>query len=102
MELRSADCTCNPYMAFSLLLKAGLEGIEKNKKLIAPVDKNMYSSFLEKDIDSLPNNLGESINIMVFNKFIESKKNEWKHYEEKCVQNDEISDWEINNYFIKL
>ena len=40
MELRSADCTCNPYMAFSLLLKAGLEGIEKNKKLIAPVDKN--------------------------------------------------------------
>ena len=115
MELRSADCTCNPYMAFSLLLKAGLEGIEKNKKLIAPVDKNMYSSLLENDIDSLPDNLGEAINIMekstfvkeslgdfVFNKFIENKKNEWKHYEEKCVQNDEVSDWEINNYFIKL
>ena len=44
----------------------------------------------------------ESLGDFVFNKFIENKKNEWKHYEEKCVQNDEVSDWEINNYFIKL
>ena len=75
----------------------------------------MGRSLLENDIDSLPDNLGEAINIMekstfvkeslgdfVFNKFIENKKNEWKDYEEKCVQNDEVSDWEINNYFIKL
>ena len=44
----------------------------------------------------------ESLGDFVFNKFIENKKNEWKDYEEKCVQNDEVSDWEINNYFIKL
>ena len=42
MELRSADAACNPYLAFALLIEAGLEGIERQMELPAPTDCNLY------------------------------------------------------------
>ncbi|MEE3420276.1 MAG: glutamine synthetase family protein [Lachnospiraceae bacterium] len=41
-ELRSPDPEANPYLAFALLIYAGLEGIEQNMKLDEPVDRNLY------------------------------------------------------------
>ena len=46
MELRSPDPSCNPYLAFALLLHAGLDGIEEQAKLPAPCDKNLFEEGL--------------------------------------------------------
>ena len=42
VELRSPDPACNPYLAFSCMLNAGLKGIEKGYKLPDPVEMDVY------------------------------------------------------------
>ena len=42
MELRSADPTTNPYLAFALMIYAGLDGLERNLPLPAPSDVNLF------------------------------------------------------------
>ncbi len=42
MELRSADPTANPYLAFALMIYAGLDGLERNLPLPAPSDVNLF------------------------------------------------------------
>ena len=44
MELRSADPMANPYLAFALMIYAGLEGITGKMPLCAPVDINFYTA----------------------------------------------------------
>lgn len=43
-ELRSADPTANPYLAFALLIRAGLDGIERRLTLPEPADFNLYTA----------------------------------------------------------
>lgn len=114
MELRSADCTCNPYLAFTLLIEAGLEGIEKKRQLSKPIDGDIYEVVKNKKMEALPKNLGEALNSMknssfvktvlgdfMFDKFLMSKEEEWAVYDGKCKSEGETSDWEINKYFFK-
>ena len=114
MELRSPDSTCNPYLAFALLLHAGMEGIKMNKVLPESVEGNLYNMQIEKQ-KRLPLNLKEALDEMaksqfvkdilgefIYNKFLRNKYNEWKDYEGKVATHDEISEWEMNNYFYKL
>ena len=42
MELRSPDPACNPYLAFGLVLAAGLDGIENRMQLCGPVNRNLF------------------------------------------------------------
>ncbi len=94
MELRSPDLSCNPYLAFSLLIHAGLEGIKEHKTLSAPSNYNLYEHdvFME-GLMPLPKNLGEAIVCAekskflrtVFTedfiqKFLEVKRQEWRAY----------------------
>lgn len=94
MELRSPDLSCNPYLAFSLLIHAGLEGIKEHKTLSAPSNYNLYEhdAFME-GLTPLPKNLGEAIVCAeksrflrtVFTedfiqKFLEVKRQEWRAY----------------------
>ena len=115
MELRSPDSTCNPYLAFTLLIKAGLEGIKEGRELPKSIDGNLYKPSKEKNIETLPNNLKEAVGIMkssdfvkdalgefIFNKFIIEKEEEIELYQSKSKSEDEISEWEINNYFYRL
>ena len=44
MELRSPDPSVNPYLAFALILTAGLDGIENNLSLQPPVDADLYTA----------------------------------------------------------
>ena len=44
MELRSADPSCNPYLAFALLIHAGLDGIENGEALAPPCNKNLFEA----------------------------------------------------------
>ena len=63
MELRSADPACNPYLAFALLLYAGLEGIEQGLPLSEPTDINLLTADEEtlKKFIQIPENLGDAI-----------------------------------------
>ena len=109
IELRSPDPACNPYLAFSVMLAAGLEGIEKNYELPEPVEKDIYHLSEEEKqelgIKSLPGSLIEAIEIAeksevvrkalgdhIFNNFIENKKIEWDDYRTK------IHPYEIDRY----
>ncbi len=109
VEYRSPDPACNPYLAFSLMLAAGLDGIEKNYELPEPVEENIYEMSDEerekRGIGTLPGSLREAIELTekselvrralgdhVFCKFIENKKIEWQNYR---VQ---VTDYELKRY----
>lgn len=97
IELRSPDPACNPYLAFSCMLHAGLKGIEKGYKLPAPTEVDVYHLSPEErgkmGIDELPGSLIEAIEIAekskllrealgdhIFSELITSKKVEWDDY----------------------
>jgi len=106
IEFRSPDSACNPYLAFSLMLSAGLEGIEKGYSLPDPIEEDIYHMSVEErerlSIESLPGSLIEAIILAekselvrktlgdhIFYNFIQSKKVEWDDYR-KCVHPYEI------------
>jgi len=97
MEYRAADPICNPYLTFSVMLAAGLEGVEKGYELPDPLERNIYqmteSERKNVGVESLPANLGEAIaetqksdvvrralGDHVFERFIALKKQEWDDY----------------------
>lgn len=109
IEYRAPDPACNPYLAFSVMLAAGLEGIKKEYDPIPPVERNVYEMTDEErekeGIGSLPGNLSEAIELAeksevvrkaigdhVFDKFIENKKIEWDNYR------NQVTDYEIKRY----
>ena len=109
IEYRAPDAACNPYLAFSVMLAAGLKGIEDSYTLPAPVETNVHemsdAERKELGIESLPGNLWEAIQIAekselvskalgdpVFASFIENKKLEWEDYHSR------VSDYEAERY----
>jgi len=109
IEFRCPDPACNPYLAFSVMLAAGLEGIKKKYDLPVPVEENIFDMDdmrrEEKGIDTLPNNLWEAVQYMeqselvkktlgdhIFHKFIENKKIEWDRYR------THVSKYELDTY----
>jgi glutamine synthetase len=97
VELRSPDPACNPYLAFAVMLAAGLEGIEKDYELQEPFEGNIYNlTESQRDklgIPTLPEDLYEAIKLAedsellyrtlgdhVFHKLIENKKLEWSRF----------------------
>jgi len=112
-ELRNPDPAANPYLAFAVMLSAGLEGIEKGYELPPGVEPNIYKMNAEQrdaiGLGALPNNLYEAITATqeselvrrtlgdhVFERFVTNKLNEWYEYREQ------VTDWEIEKYFSKL
>ena len=98
-ELRLPDAACNPYLAFSVMLAAGLDGIKQGLELPDAVEMNGHTG-----TKSLPQSLGEAIKIAEQSKFlkdalgehiyhslIENKKIEWAKY---CAQ---ITEYELTN-----
>jgi glutamine synthetase len=65
IEFRSPDPACNPYLAFSVMLAAGLEGIEKGYEVPDPIEENVYEMTdeerAERGIGTLPASLLEAI-----------------------------------------
>ncbi len=109
IEYRVPDPACNPYLAFSVMLAAGLEGIEKGYVLREPANDNIYHMSDEErvraKINSLPDDLLEAIKVTeksdlvkkalgeeLFHYFIRNKKLEWDEYKAQVTQ------YEINKY----
>lgn len=65
IELRSADPTANPYIAFALLIHAGLDGIRNKTALPDPVDIDLYDNAAadKSGLDKLPDSIFEAVGI---------------------------------------
>lgn len=113
IELRCPDPSCNPYLAFAVMLHAGLEGIEKGLWPPDPVEEDVYhfddSRLKERYIRTLPGSLSEALDEMekselvkkalgehTFRRFLEAKRKEWDDYRIR------VTDWELNRYFLIL
>lgn len=109
VEFRCPDPACNPYLAFSVMLAAGLEGIKNKYPLQDPIEENIfemdYAMRNKAGIETLPDNLYEAVKNLedsklmkealgdhIFIKFIENKKIEWDKYRTF------VTDYEIGNY----
>ncbi len=109
IEYRSPDPACNPYLAFAVMLAAGLEGIENQYECPPPCERNVYEMSPEEreelGIGSLPPDLLTAISVAeeskllkkalgeeMHGKLIENKKIEWDRYR---IQ---VTDWELKQY----
>jgi len=95
LELRSPDPSCNPYLAFALVIEAGREGINKHMPLAPAFDANLYEADADKinGLALIPENLGIAIELArksafiehvlplkTIEKFLNSKLVEWNSY----------------------
>jgi len=113
IELRNPDPSCNPYLAFSVMLTAGLEGIKKKYPLPPQITDNIYempqAEREKRNIESLPDDLFEAIKITekssivrkalgdkVFEYFIRNKKDEWDDYRRQ------VTKYELDKYLAIL
>jgi glutamine synthetase len=108
-EVRIPDPSCNPYLAFAVMLASGLDGIERELDCGEPVNRNIFEmSQREKrrlKITQLPANLDEALGFFekdsvledalgdhIFSHFINNKRQEWADYIK------EIHAWELERY----
>ncbi|HEY8487294.1 MAG TPA: type I glutamate--ammonia ligase [Limnochordales bacterium] len=109
VELRSPDPACNPYLAFAVIIAAGLDGIRRRLSPPESQNKNIYHMTAEEreraGIRSLPGSLQEACHELmrnelmaralgphVFQRFVEAKRIEWEVYATQVHQ------WEIDQY----
>jgi glutamine synthetase len=111
LELRCPDPSCNPYLAFSAMLAAGLDGIERKLELARPVEENLYhfddTMIRKQGVRTLPASLGEALDEFsqdeviqaalgahVCEWFLEAKRAEWNDY------NLQVTPWELERYLM--
>ena len=109
IEYRAPDPACNPYLAFAVMLGAGLEGIEKEMACPPPVEENVFEMSEEerirRGVRRLPDSLAEAIEVAegslllrrclgdhVFESLLKNKKMEWDAYRRQ------VTDYEIKRY----
>ena len=109
IEFRSIDTACNPYLAFAVILAAGLKGIENDYELPPGAEDDVWAlTSTERHamgIKPLPQNLSEAITVMqsselvaetlgeqVFDFFLRNKREEWQEYRRH------VSEFELDRY----
>lgn len=72
IEIRSSDSGCNPYIAFTLLIHAAIDGIKNNLKPCEPTDLNLFDPKIAKDcgFKAIPDTLDEAKSIAQKSEFI--------------------------------
>jgi glutamine synthetase len=109
IEVRSPDPACNPYLAFAMMLAAGLKGIEEKTEPPPPVEKDIFRMTTQErgelNIDCLPGSLEEAIREFeksrlaqetlgdhIFQSLVANKKVEWDRYR------IHVGDYELKKY----
>jgi glutamine synthetase len=109
IEFRSPDPACNPYLAFAVMLGAGLKGVKENYALPDPIEEDIYEmdegARERAGITSLPGSLFEALQEVerstlvreilgdhIFGKLIANKKIEWDRYR------IHVSKYEVERY----
>ena len=113
LEYRSPDPACNPYLAFSLMLAAGMKGIEEGYELPDEADANLFEidddGLKELGIAQLPPSLAAALEAMekstlvkdalgehIYEWFLRSKRIEWRGYK------THVSAFERDRYLTSL
>ncbi len=113
LEYRSPDPACNPYLAFAVLLAAGMRGIEEGYELPAEADANLFemgdAELAKLGIDQLPPSLSDALRAMegstlvqealgehIFEWFLRNKRSEWRAYK------THVSVFEVDRYLRAL
>lgn len=113
LEYRSPDPACNPYLAFSVILAAGLKGIREGYELPSEADANLFEmddTMLDKlGITQLPQSLADALRVMessplvqealgehIFEWFVRNKRHEWRQYK------TQVTPFEIDRYLRSL
>lgn len=109
IELRCPDPSANPYLAFAVILQAGLDGIKRGLQAPAPAEEDLYhldaARIAERQLKTLPGSLGEALDLLeqdeliasalgphVYERFLEAKRQEWDQYRLF------VSQWELDRY----
>ncbi len=108
-ELRIPDPSCNPYLAFTVMLAAGMSGMAQNLTPPPPIQRNIYQMSVrdrrKHKVKELPGTLREALQIMkrsrviknalgehIFDHFIDAKTLEFDNYRVT------VHDWELEQY----
>jgi glutamine synthetase len=109
LELRCPDPSCNPYLAFAVMLRAGMEGIEQGLEPPAISNEDLYHLDAQeretRGLKVMPGSLGEALEALkgddlmretlgdhIFARFVEAKASEWAEY------SLHVSGWEVERY----
>lgn len=109
LELRSPDCSTNPYLAFAVILQTCMDGLRNKVEPPSPMEKNLFllssNEIKQRKIKSLPRNMFTALEEFeksyvakvalgeyIFQKFYEIKRKEWKDYRKQ------VTPWEIKKY----
>ncbi len=109
VELRCPDPSCNPYLAFAIMLRAGLDGIKNDLTPPEPVEENIYQldeeSRKNKNIDLLPTSISQAMHEFkrselmrevlgehLFEKYVDVKTKEWDEFRLQ------VTPWELDTY----
>ncbi|MHB1446267.1 MAG: type I glutamate--ammonia ligase [Acidimicrobiales bacterium] len=113
LEYRAPDPACNPYLAFAVILAAGMKGIDEGYELPAEAAANLYemtpAQLASEGITSLPGSLSDALKSMedselvkatlgdhVFEWFLRNKQSEWQDYK------THVSRFELDRYLPRL
>jgi len=109
VELRCSDPSCNPYLALAVMLRAGLDGIQRKLTLPAPMDENLFlrdeserlrsrsrllPATLDEALEALRENslLRETLGDSIYEGFLDAKTIEWTEYSRQ------VHAWELERY----
>ncbi|OCL27257.1 type I glutamate--ammonia ligase [Orenia metallireducens] len=109
LEMRNPDPSCNPYLAFAVMLKAGLDGIKNKIEAPAEVLENIYTMSADRKeelgIESLPNSLKDALGYLLDDEVIQSALGEHvvEHFlDAKIIEWDiyrtQVHQWELDQY----
>ncbi|MDR2266772.1 MAG: glutamine synthetase family protein [Christensenellaceae bacterium] len=113
MELRNPDPALNPYLAFTLIINAGLDGIENNMTLPLPVDENLYDAedAITSKLERLPATFEDALQIALNSDFVNKVIGEDLNREYFNCKTHELRELEsapdrdvliFNNYFKRI
>jgi glutamine synthetase len=107
VELRCPDPSANPYLAFAVMLHAGLDGIAQGMTPPAPAEQDLYhvDEAQRRALQTMPGSLGEAVDALkadplmrealgdhIFERYVEAKTQEWDEYRIA------VSQWELDRY----
>ncbi|MFZ9015806.1 MAG: type I glutamate--ammonia ligase [Ilumatobacteraceae bacterium] len=109
IEYRSPDAVCNPYLAFSVILAAGMRGVTEGYELADEADANLFemddAALSKLGITQLPQSLSDALKLMeqselvhdtlgdhIFEWFLRNKRREWRDYK------THVSQFELDRY----
>ena len=105
LELRCPDPSCNPYLAFAVMLRAGLDGIRRQLQPPPISNEDLYERRSRRGLEMLPGSLGEALQALqgdqlveatlgshILDRFVEAKTSEWQEY------TTHVTGWELERY----